>query len=84
MQWDVVEVRPAGHLALDVTFADGVRGKARFAEGALVGVFEALKDPAFFVRVKLGAGFVTWPGEIDLAPDAMYAEIKKTGEWRLQ
>lgn len=27
-------------------------------------------------------GVVTWPGEIDLAPDAMYAAIAATGEWR--
>jgi hypothetical protein len=26
---------------------------------------------------------VTWPGEIDLAPDAMYAEIKQGGHWIL-
>jgi hypothetical protein len=29
-------------------------------------------------------GAVTWPGEIDLAPDAMYAEFKKNGEWKLE
>jgi hypothetical protein len=28
-------------------------------------------------------GAVTWPGEIDLAPDAMYAEIKRGGHWIL-
>jgi hypothetical protein len=25
-----------------------------------------------------------WPGEIDLAPDAMYDEIKKQGRWVLE
>jgi hypothetical protein len=28
-------------------------------------------------------GAVTWPGEIDLAPDAMHDEIKKNGKWVL-
>ena len=28
-------------------------------------------------------GAVTWPGELDLAPDAMYREIKKNGFWKL-
>jgi hypothetical protein len=28
-------------------------------------------------------GAVTWPGEIDLAPDAMYEEIKQNGTWAL-
>jgi len=27
---------------------------------------------------------VTWPGEIDLAPDAMYEGIKATGVWVLE
>jgi hypothetical protein len=27
--------------------------------------------------------FVTWPGELDLAPDAMHEAIKQQGEWIL-
>jgi hypothetical protein len=82
MTWDVVKVSPTGPLTLEVHFADGLRGRALFSESALVGVFEALKNPIFFSQVKLRNGYVTWPGELDLAPDAMYSEIKKTGEWR--
>jgi hypothetical protein len=26
---------------------------------------------------------VSWPGELDLAPDAMHAAIREHGEWRL-
>ncbi|RPI04004.1 MAG: DUF2442 domain-containing protein, partial [Zetaproteobacteria bacterium] len=36
-----------------------------------------------FSQVFVAHGAVTWPGEIDLAPDAMYAEIKKLGRWVL-
>ncbi|SPE30180.1 hypothetical protein SBA5_760010 [Candidatus Sulfotelmatomonas gaucii] len=28
-------------------------------------------------------GAVTWPGELDLAPDAMHAAILEQGEWSL-
>jgi Protein of unknown function (DUF2442) len=84
MYWDVVEVRQVGDLALEVRFADGLTGSVRFEESALTGVFTALKDPKFFAQVMLGDGFVTWPGELDLAPDAMYEEIKKAGVWRLK
>jgi len=28
--------------------------------------------------------FVEWPGEIDLAPDAMYEEVKKNGVWGIR
>jgi hypothetical protein len=36
-----------------------------------------------FAQVSIEMGATTWPGEIDLAPDAMREEIKKHGEWRL-
>ena len=41
------------------------------------GVFAGLSDPSLFKQVFIEHGAVTWPGEIDLAPDAMYAGIKK-------
>jgi hypothetical protein len=28
--------------------------------------------------------FVTWLGDLDLAPDAMYRHIKESGEWVLR
>lgn len=30
---------------------------------------------------RLEYGAVTWPGDIDLALDVMYEEIKNKGEW---
>ncbi len=47
------------------------------------GVFARLADPARFAEAQVQYGAVAWPGELDLAPDAMYAEIQKTGEWVL-
>jgi len=47
------------------------------------GVFAALADPALFAQAYIEHGVVTWPGELDLAPDAMYAEVKQHGEWKL-
>ncbi|MGO9173314.1 MAG: DUF2442 domain-containing protein [Rhodomicrobium sp.] len=45
------------------------------------GVFAALSDAALFGQVYLEYGAVTWPGEIDLGPDAMYREIQSAGSW---
>jgi hypothetical protein len=47
------------------------------------GVFRILCDPSRFAEVFVDYGVVTWPGEIDLAPDAMYQAIKATGQWVL-
>jgi hypothetical protein len=42
-----------------------------------------LQDQSQFRQVSVVDGIVTWPGELDLAPDAMHEEIKKNGAWRL-
>ena len=84
MNAEVVSVKPLEHLRLEVLFADGLKGEVRFHQGHLYGVFEPLKDPGYFSKVNCAAGFVAWPGDIDLAPDAMYEEIKKFGAWELR
>ena len=81
MHWDVVSVRAAGPLRLAVRFVDGLAGEVQLKESSLTGVFEALKDPEVFAQVRCDQGFVEWPGNLDLAPDAMYDEIKAHGCW---
>lgn len=84
MYWDVIEVTPETHLTLFVRFTDGLAGKVRFLPSHLMGVFAPLKQADFFKQVFIQDGVVTWPGEIDLAPDAMHDEIKHHGEWVLK
>ncbi len=83
MNYDVIDVKVLDHLEFTVTFTDGVTGRVRMLPSHLYGVFEKLKDPAFFNRIQVTDGFVSWPDELDLAPDAMYDEIKLHGEWIL-
>jgi hypothetical protein len=71
------------HLRLTVRFRDGLTGEVIFKTSHLRGVFEPLKDPAVFAQVSCANGFVEWPGEIDLAPDAMHEEILANGKWVL-
>lgn len=84
MYWDVIEVKLVKHLEFSVRFEDGLNGTVRILPSFLTGVFSSLKQPDFFAKVFLNDGVVTWPGEIDLAPDAMYVEIKRHGEWVLK
>ena len=81
---EVVAVIPVEHLRLAVRFADGLAGEVLFKPSHLHGVFEVLNDPAVFGKVHCAEGFVVWPGHLDLAPDAMYEEIKRTGRWVLE
>jgi len=81
--WSAVSVKPEDYLVLRVKFADGLEGRVRFKTSHLTGVFKALTDKSYFNQVYINHGIVTWPGELDLAPDAMHSEIKKNGEWIL-
>jgi hypothetical protein len=41
----------------------------------MTGVLAPLRDVEFFQRVYIDCGALAWPGDIDLAPDAMYSRI---------
>jgi len=85
--WHVVEVRPLPGLRLAVRFADGLTGEVELANlilGPRAGIFEQLRDPALFARVRIDHGAVSWPGDIDLAPDAMHDEISASGQWVIE
>ncbi|GAB1482060.1 DUF2442 domain-containing protein [Treponema sp.] len=83
MLYDVVNVEPLDHLLLKVEFSDGTMGEVRFEETHLKGVFAALKDREYFSLVNCANGFVEWPDNLDLAPDAMYDAVKESGVWVL-
>ena len=51
--------------------------------GQNAGVFAKLRDLNRFNQVHLAYGVATWFDEIDLAPDAMYDEIRAHGKWVL-
>jgi hypothetical protein len=84
MHWDVVAARVVEPGGFWVKFADGLEGRVHFAPTAYRGVFAKLRDPEVFNQLYVNGYFVTWPGELDLAPDAMYQHIKEAGEWVLR
>jgi hypothetical protein len=80
----VVEVRALPGSRLAVRFADETRGQVDLSHLIArddAGVFAALRDATLFAKVYVDQGAVTWPGDIDLAPDAMYDEIRANGVW---
>lgn len=75
MYWDVVEVKPEPAYRLFVRFEDGLNGNVQLQPEKLTGALAPLLDAQFFEQVFIDHGAVAWPGEIDLAPDAMYAQV---------
>jgi len=85
--WRVARVQALPGYRLAVEFVDGTVGEvdlSRLVTSEHGGVFSTLRDPALFAQVFLDYGAVTWPGEIDLAPDAMYNTIRAQGHWVLE
>lgn len=75
----------AGHELL-VEFDDGLRGVVGckgLIFGPQSGVFAVLQDETRFAAVRVEHGAVTWDGELDMAPDAMYDQISACGRWDL-
>ena len=84
--WRVTEVEALPGFRLRVAFADGLKGMvdmSRMVHSPKAGVFAALTDPSLFAQVTLDYGAVAWPGELDLAPDAMHAAIQENRIWSL-
>ena len=84
--WRVADVQALDGFRLRVIFLDGLIGEVDMSDrvhSKTAGVFSVLADPLHFQSVFLDRGVVTWPDELDLAPDAMYDEIKKNGFWKL-
>jgi hypothetical protein len=77
MYWELVEVTPEPDHWLFVRFADGLSGRVQLRVEELTGVLAPLRNARFFEQVFIDHGAVAWPGEIDLAPDAMYEEVSR-------
>jgi len=83
MKWNVTSVTVISPDELGVRFEDGTQGTVRFLPSFFRGVFAHLKEAFKFQEVAVVNGAVTWPGELDLAPDAMYSSIVQDGVWVL-
>jgi hypothetical protein len=86
MPYHVMEVTPLDGFRLYVRFRDGTTGEVDMSgliKSPRAGVFAVLSDPTKFAAVFISHGVVSWPGELDLAPDTMHDEIAKFGRWVL-
>jgi hypothetical protein len=78
---DVVSAEYRSAYKIEVCFDDGRRGVVDFAkyidEG---GVFERLRDIDLFkqFRINKELGVLAWDGDIDIAPETLYADATNT------
>jgi hypothetical protein len=78
----VSSLKRLGGFRLRVAFSDGSVGEHDFA--SLVKepgpMLEPLRDEAYFARVFLEFGALTWPNGYDMAPEWLRREMEKAGE----
>lgn len=81
--WSIVRFTLLPDYKIEISFADGTTGIAdlapRLSQGPLGDGFDPLCDEELFSQAFLEHGALTWPGGIDLAPDAMYQRIRGAG-----
>lgn len=75
MHWDVKTVKPLSDYRLYVETQDGRKGIFDMKPYLERGVFRELKNTAYFNRVGVVLGAVTWPNEQDIAPETLLAEM---------
>jgi len=70
--------RPLPGHRLHLRFADSSEGVVDLARHLkFSGIFEPLKDPDYFAKVRVDPelGTVTWPNGADLDPDVLYSQL---------
>ncbi len=78
---DVINIRRLGDYRLEISFSDGTAGTRDFSEvrGQTGEMVEPLKDPAYFARVFIDDGALTWPNGYDWDPIALHDDMKAAG-----
>ena len=76
MHWDVKLVKPSENFRIYVEVENGSKGYFDMKPYLDRGVFKELKNEAYFRRVGIIHGAVTWPNEQDIAPETLLAELQ--------
>ncbi|MGA8365403.1 MAG: DUF2442 domain-containing protein [Solirubrobacteraceae bacterium] len=76
----LTEARPLDGYAVHVRFEDGTTADIDLSYLLdYGGVFEQLRDPAYFARLRADAeaGTIVWPNDADIAPETLFAHAQQ-------
>lgn len=61
-----------------VSFEDGTKGVFDFSPYLNYPCYEPLRNHALFEQVEASHGTLAWPGDIDISPEAVWADAVRT------
>ena len=73
-----VSARAGDGFKIHVSFADGTGGVFDFSPYMDYPCYAPLRDRDFFTKVKAAHGTLSWPGDLDIAPEAVWADAVRT------
>ncbi len=70
----VLSAKVTGPYTVELTFSDGTIKRVNLEQWLYGEMFEPLRDPSYFARMRLEPGDITisWPNGADLAPEFLY------------
>jgi hypothetical protein len=82
---DVTGVEVIGEHRLRLPFEDETFGEVNSTGRKWRGVLEPLSDSAYFARVTVDrdAGTIAWPNGVDMAPEPLYAEARRSSAYTI-
>ena len=77
--YQIVHAEPLKDYRLKIRFSDGLEGVVDLSNLVGKGIFSSWKNPKKFAQVAVDpeCHTVCWPGGLDLAPDALYEDVRK-------
>jgi Protein of unknown function (DUF2442) len=76
----LIEAQPLDGCAVHVRFEDGTTADVDLSYLLdYGGVFEPLRDPAYFVQLRADAeaGTIVWPNDADIAPETLFVRAQQ-------
>jgi hypothetical protein len=75
----LTEALPLDGYVVHVRFEDGTAADVDLSYLLDYGVFEPLRDPAYFARPRADteAGTIVWPNDADIAPETLFAQARQ-------
>jgi hypothetical protein len=73
----VIKVLPSENYKLTVEFDNGEKGDLDMTPFLGLGVFQRLKNPEAFARVRVAFDTIEWESGVDLDPEFVYSRCEK-------